>query len=95
MRTSDRLYDLLQDKTNNQIFYNQMMIGMVNPVAKELFRSLRDDDAKDVDTVRRHFLSLEAKPLIFRSFITGKISPVSPAHRMKANPDRHPYLFSV
>jgi len=74
LRDRDLLYDLLQDKTRGQLFYNEMMVRQVNPRARELFKSFRDDEERDVQKVRKQFLTLESKPMIFKTVMAVKNS---------------------
>ena len=60
MKSADILYDLLRDKTAGQVFYNEMMVRVVNPLARDLF------------IVRRRLLALESKPALLKSFIPGR-----------------------
>ncbi|MHB8917000.1 MAG: hypothetical protein ACYC4H_03185 [Desulfocucumaceae bacterium] len=72
MKSADILYDLLQNKTSGQIFYNQMMVRAVNPLAVDLFKTFRDDEEKDLAIIRRRLLAQEAKPAVLKSFIPGR-----------------------
>lgn len=73
IKTEDILYDLLKDKVMNQTFYNEIMVNMVNPLARDLFKAFRDDEEREVIKIRKQFLTLEAKPLIFKNFLKGKL----------------------
>lgn len=72
MKSADILYDLLRDKTSGQVFYNQMMVRVVNPLAVDLFKTFRDDEEKDLAIIRRRLLAQEAKPSVLKSFIPGR-----------------------
>jgi hypothetical protein len=72
MNSTDIFYDLLLCKTQSQVFYNDIMVRMVNPMARDLFRTFRDEDEKEVLKIRKIFLNLEARPSIFKSFIRRK-----------------------
>ncbi|MFZ5595590.1 MAG: hypothetical protein ACOY31_01095 [Bacillota bacterium] len=67
MKGIDFLYELLRDRQDSQVFYNKMMINMINPVLRNLFRDFRDEDEKYVHKIRRQFLNIEASPMIFRA----------------------------
>lgn len=71
MKSIDLLYDLLLDKTRGQEFYNGMMVRMVNPAAREVFKTLRNQDESHLVEIRRQFLSLEAKPQLVRLLFRG------------------------
>ncbi len=68
LKTRDLLYDLLQDKIRGQTFYNGMMVRMVNPRARDLFKTLRDEEDRELLAVRSLFLALEAKPMVLKFF---------------------------
>ncbi|MFZ5648870.1 MAG: hypothetical protein ACOY30_14765 [Bacillota bacterium] len=75
MKSRDLLYDLLWDKINGQEFYNSMLVRMVNPVAMNIFKSLRDQVEGEMLEIRRQFLSQEAKPQILRAVIRSRQTP--------------------
>ncbi|HBV96807.1 MAG: hypothetical protein JL50_15500 [Peptococcaceae bacterium BICA1-7] len=64
-------YDLLLYKIQSQIFYNSIMVRMVNPMARDLFKTFRDEDERDVVNIRKLLLSIESKPEIFKTFLPG------------------------
>jgi hypothetical protein len=72
MKSMDMLYGLLQDKINSQLFYNGAMVRMVNPLARDLFKTIRDEEESDVLRIRRMFLALEARPMILKTFIPAR-----------------------
>lgn len=72
MKSADILCDLLRDKTAGQVFYNEMMVRVVNPLARDLFETFRDDEERDLFIVRRRLLALEAKPAVLKSFVLGR-----------------------
>lgn len=74
MNSMDILYDLLQDKIGRQVFYNGMMVRMVNPLARDLFKTFRDEEDRDLQAIRRQFLSLEARPMIQKTIIPPKLN---------------------
>lgn len=64
-------YDLLLYKIQSQIFYNSIMVRIVNPMARDLFKTFRDEDERDVVNIRKLLLSIESKPEIFKTFLPG------------------------
>lgn len=72
MKSADILCDLLRDKTAGQVFYNEMMVRVVNPLARDLFKTFRDDEERDLFIVRRRLLALESKPSVLKSFVLGR-----------------------
>ncbi len=65
-------YDILKEKINGQAFYNEMMIRLVNPLAREMFRKFRDDDERHIIKLQKHLIAIESKPSIFKAFINVK-----------------------
>lgn len=64
------LYQALEDKVNNQIFYNELSAKIINPAARELFIRLRDEEMTHIDALHKEIISIEAKP-----FPVNKIFP--------------------
>lgn len=64
------LYQVLEEKINNQAFYNEQSVKVTNPVARELFTRLRDEEMVHVEVIQKEILSIEAKP-----FPVNKIIP--------------------
>jgi hypothetical protein len=44
---------------------------MVNPMARDLFKTFRDEDERDVVNIRKLLLSIESRPEIFKTFLPG------------------------
>lgn len=72
VKTIDLLYSLLWDKIHGQEFYNGMMVRMVNPAARNIFKFIRDREEADLLEIRRQFLSLEARPQTIKAFLKEK-----------------------
>ena len=72
MKTTDILYDLLREKIEGQIFYNNILVRMVNPLVIDLFKTFRDGEEMDLRNIRRQFLDMESRPMVFKSFINKK-----------------------
>lgn len=64
------LYQALEEKINNQAFYNELSVKVTNPVARELFTRLRDEEMAHVELLQKEVLSIESKP-----FPVNKILP--------------------
>ncbi len=62
MNTKDLLYDIMQDKFSGQRFYNDAMLGVINPSVRELFKRLRDEEEKHGIILQREILAIESKP---------------------------------
>lgn len=45
-----------------------MMVRMVNPRARDLFKAFRDGEERDLLDIRRRFLGLESKPMLLKAF---------------------------
>ena len=64
------LYQALEDKINNQGFYNKMSVKVTNPAAREIFTRLRDEEMAHIDLLQKEILFIESKP-----FPINKILP--------------------
>lgn len=72
MESKEIFYDLLLYKIESQDFYNSIMVRMVNPMARDLFRTFRDEDEKAVVDIRKLLMSIDSRPMIFKTFLRGK-----------------------
>jgi rubrerythrin len=72
MNTVDLLYDVLQDKLANQRFYNEAMLSVINPSARELFKKLRDEEERHSIILQQEILAIEAKPFPINKFLGFK-----------------------
>jgi len=64
------LYQILEEKISSQSFYNKLSVKVTNPVARELFTRLRDEEMAHVDLLQKEVIFIEAKP-----FPINKILP--------------------
>lgn len=64
------LNQVLEDKINNQAFYNELSVKVTNPSARELFTRLRDEEMTHIEVLQKEILSIESKP-----FPANKIFP--------------------
>ncbi|RKO68099.1 hypothetical protein [Desulfofundulus salinus] len=71
MNKLDLLYDVLIDKIWSQTFYNEQMLLMVNPVARELFMRLRDEETQHVLVLRTEIIAMEANPFAPTKILPG------------------------
>lgn len=76
MNTLNLLYHALEEKINSQLFYNELSVKVTNPVARELFNRLRDEEMANVKVLQKEITSIEAK-----QSPVNKIIP-----RLKRNP---------
>lgn len=72
MNTKDLLYDIMQDKFSSQRFYNDIMLGIINPSARELFKRLRDEEERHGVVLQREILAIEAKPFPVNKIIGAR-----------------------
>ena len=72
MNTIDLLFDILQDKQSDQKFYNEAMLGTINPSTRELFKSLRDQEDRHCIVLQQEILAIEAKPFPINKIISLK-----------------------
>ncbi|MTI49627.1 hypothetical protein [Sporosalibacterium faouarense] len=70
MKDEEILRDILDFKIHNQIYYNESIINVRNPEARQLFKSMRDDEM-------RHIIKLQQKieRLYSKTNIISKIFP--------------------
>lgn len=76
MNKLDLLYDALTDKLWSQHFYNEQVLMMLNPAARDLFTRLRDEEGQHV--------------LALRSAITAMEANLFPPNRIMPGLDKHP-----
>ena len=70
MRITDILKDILQYRVSSQIFYNEKLIDVKNPEARQLFSEMRDDEMRAIMKLEQKIKRLETKP-----YIISKIFP--------------------
>lgn len=68
--TLDLLYDALMSKIDNQAFYNEQAIKISNPMARQFFINLRDEEMQHITMLQKRIHSIEGKP-----FPISKIVP--------------------
>ncbi|OAT81281.1 hypothetical protein [Desulfotomaculum copahuensis] len=71
MNKLELLYDVLHDKMHSQVFYNEQMIRITNPVAHQLFMRLRDEEAQHILRLRMEILTLETRPFPINKILPG------------------------
>lgn len=64
------LKDILEYKISNQLFYNDNLIHIVNPEARQLFSQMRDDEMREIEKLQQKIKRLQAKP-----YVISKIFP--------------------
>ncbi|GAB6157060.1 hypothetical protein JCM39194_02600 [Desulfotomaculum varum] len=62
MDSLELLSDALEDKINNQMFYNDAAIRVRNPSARQLFLRLRDEEMKLIEILQKEVVAIENKP---------------------------------
>jgi len=65
------LYDVLHDKMHSQTFYNEQLIRMTNPVLRQLFTHLRDEETEHILRLRTEILTLETRPFPVHKILPG------------------------
>ncbi len=75
MKEIDMLRDILQYRISNQVFYNETLISVRNPEAKQAFTQLRDDEMRAIVNLQQKIDRLEASPGII-----AKIFPTKPRY---------------
>ncbi|WP_031517392.1 hypothetical protein [Desulfofalx alkaliphila] len=69
MDTLDLLYDALQTKMDNQKYYNEQAILITNPMVKQLFINLRDEEMQHIEMLQKKINSIEGKPFPINKII--------------------------
>jgi rubrerythrin len=57
-------------KIDNQMFYNEQAIKIANPMARQFFINLRDEEMQHINMLQKEINSIEGKP-----FPVSKIIP--------------------
>lgn len=71
MKEVDIFKDLLLYKSSNQVFYNQSLLDIRNPEARQLFIQLREDEMRGIISLEQKINRIEAS-----SGIISKIFPI-------------------
>ncbi|GAB6182246.1 hypothetical protein JCM14036_35650 [Desulfotomaculum defluvii] len=62
MDSLEFLNDALEDKINNQTFYNEAAVIVRNPSARQLFLRLRDEEMKHIEILQKEIVAIDNKP---------------------------------
>ncbi|MCT4562843.1 MAG: PA2169 family four-helix-bundle protein [Maledivibacter sp.] len=71
MKDVDILKDILEYRISNELFYNQNLIHIRNPRARQLFAQMRDDEMREIIRLQEKIERLQSKP-----YIISKIFPI-------------------
>ncbi|WP_324362961.1 hypothetical protein [Acetivibrio sp.] len=69
----DILQDLLHDRISNEMFYNQSLIYVKNPEARQVFTQLRDDEMRAIVNLQQKIDRLQSS-----EGIISKLFPLKP-----------------
>jgi len=69
------LSDLLEYRISNELFYNENLIHIVNPEARQLFTQLRDDEMREIIRLQQKIQRLQSK-----TNIIAKMFPTKPRY---------------
>ena len=72
MKEADILKDLLEYKIASQITYNNFMIDLLNPEARQLFTQMRDDEMRAITKLQQKISRLESKARIISRILPAK-----------------------
>jgi hypothetical protein len=72
MKEADILKDLLEYKIASQISYNNYMIDLLNPEARQLFTQMRDDEMRAITKLQQKITRLESKARIIARILPAK-----------------------
>lgn len=70
MKEVDILKDILEYRISNQVFYNEALINVKNPEARQIFTQVRDDEMRAIVKLQQKIERFESK-----SGIIAKIFP--------------------
>lgn len=71
MKEIDILKDLLQFRIINEVYYNQSIIDIRNPEARQMFTQLRDDEMRAIAKLQQKIERFEVSPgIVARIFPT-------------------------
>jgi len=66
MKDVEILRDILESKVSNELFYNDALINIRNPEARQLFMEMRDDEMRHIIKLEQKIERLQAKNIISR-----------------------------
>ena len=69
MRLIDIYKDVMYFRKASQEFYNECMLTLRNPEARQLFSSLRDDESRAVAMLQQKIDTMESSPGIIAKII--------------------------
>ena len=72
MKDNDILKDLLQFKMSSQAYYNESMMNITNPEARQLFTQMRDDETRAVLKLQQKISRVEAKARIISKILPSR-----------------------
>lgn len=72
MNDAEILRDILEYKISNELFYNQNLIYIRNPEARQLFMQMRDDEMRHIIKLQQKIERLQAKPNIISKIFPTK-----------------------
>ncbi|GAE87064.1 hypothetical protein [Acetivibrio straminisolvens] len=73
MEQIDILQDLLQCRIANEVFYNESLIYVKNPEARQVFTQLRDDEMRAIVNLQQRIDRLQSS-----EGIISKLFPLRP-----------------
>lgn len=73
MKETDVLKDILNHRMSNQIFYNENLINTRNPMLRNLFTMLRDDEMRAIFMLQQRIYRIENPPgILAKMFPSGR-----------------------
>ena len=63
------LHQVLEEKINSQLFYNELAVKVTNPAARQLFTRFRDEEMAHVEVLQKEILAIESKPFPLNKII--------------------------
>lgn len=80
----------MQDKFSSQRFYNDALLGLINPSARDLFKRLRDEEEKDGIVLQREILAIESKPFPINKIMVARKEKYIPSVDVDVTVNRDP-----
>lgn len=72
MKEADILKDLLHFISSLQIKYNEDVVKIVNPEARQLFAQLRDDETRSIIKLQMKVERVQSKARVIARFLPAK-----------------------
>lgn len=72
MKEADLIKDMLSYVISLQVFYNESVINITNPEARQLFTQLRDDETRNIIKLQQKSERVETKSHVISRLLPSK-----------------------